>query len=67
MLKVMNGSESIDRSSEIITEINLTSEEITKRCLDSGIVGMGGAAFPSHVKMTVPEGKKCEYTYYKWS
>lgn len=51
--------DTIDRSSEIIREIKLTPEEITKRCLDSGIVGMGGAAFPSHVKLTVPEGKKC--------
>jgi len=51
--------ETIDRSSEILREIKLSPEEITKRCLDSGIVGMGGAAFPSHVKLTVPEGKKC--------
>jgi electron transport complex protein RnfC len=51
--------ETIDRNNEIIREIRLTSEEITKRCLDSGIVGMGGAAFPSHVKLTVPDGKKC--------
>jgi Na+-translocating ferredoxin:NAD+ oxidoreductase subunit C len=52
--------ETIDRSSEIIREIKLTSDEIVKRCLNSGIVGLGGAAFPSHIKMTVPEGKKCE-------
>ena len=52
--------ESIDRTGEIITDITLTPEEITKRCYDSGIVGMGGAAFPSHVKMNVPEGKNCE-------
>jgi Na+-translocating ferredoxin:NAD+ oxidoreductase subunit C len=52
--------DTIDRSSEIVTDIKLTPEEITKRCHDSGIVGMGGAAFPSHVKLSVPEGKKCE-------
>jgi electron transport complex protein RnfC len=51
--------DTIDRSREISREIKLSAEEITKRCLDSGIVGMGGAAFPSHVKLTVPEGKKC--------
>jgi H+/Na+-translocating ferredoxin:NAD+ oxidoreductase subunit C len=28
---------------------------------DAGIVGLGGAAFPSHVKFAVPEGKKCQY------
>ncbi|MFH1877606.1 MAG: RnfABCDGE type electron transport complex subunit C, partial [Candidatus Omnitrophota bacterium] len=27
---------------------------------DAGIVGMGGAAFPTHVKLSVPEGKKIE-------
>ena len=49
--------ESIDRGSELITDIKLSAEEITKRCLDSGIVGLGGATFPSHVKLTVPSGK----------
>lgn len=28
---------------------------------DGGIVGLGGAAFPSHVKLSIPEGKKCQY------
>lgn len=50
----------IDRSSEIIKEVNLSSEEIVKRCFECGIVGLGGATFPSHVKLTIPEGKKCE-------
>jgi Na+-translocating ferredoxin:NAD+ oxidoreductase subunit C len=52
--------DTIDRSNTIDKEIRLSAAEITKRCLDSGIVGMGGATFPSHVKMSVPEGKKCE-------
>lgn len=52
--------ETIDRSDEIVTDIKLTSEEIIKRCLESGIVGLGGATFPSHVKLTVPAGKKCD-------
>jgi len=51
--------ETIDRSSEIVTEIKHSPEEITKKCLESGIVGLGGATFPSHVKLTVPAGKKC--------
>jgi len=51
--------ETIDRSTVVLREILLSPEEITKRCLDSGVVGMGGAAFPSHVKLSVPEGKKC--------
>jgi H+/Na+-translocating ferredoxin:NAD+ oxidoreductase subunit C len=28
---------------------------------DAGIVGLGGAAFPSHVKFIIPEDKKCKY------
>jgi electron transport complex protein RnfC len=50
----------IDRSSEIIREIRLSPDEIIKRCFESGIVGMGGATFPSHVKLTVPSGKRCD-------
>jgi len=52
--------ETIDRSSKIVTEIKLSPEEITKRCLESGIVGLGGATFPSHVKLTIPAGKKID-------
>ncbi len=51
--------ETIDRSKDIVAEITLSSEEITERCLECGIVGLGGATFPSHVKLNVPEGKKC--------
>ena len=53
-------SETIDRSDEIVTEIKLSPEEIVKKCLESGIVGLGGATFPSHIKLTVPSGKKCD-------
>jgi len=52
--------ETINRSSTIISEIKMTSEDIIKRCLECGIVGLGGATFPSHVKLTVPAGKKCD-------
>ena len=52
--------ETIDRSDEIITGFGLSSEEIIKKCLESGIVGLGGATFPSHVKLTVPAGKRCD-------
>ncbi len=40
---------------------NSTQEEILKGIQDAGIVGLGGAAFPTHVKLKVPEGKQCEY------
>jgi len=38
----------------------ISSEEITKILPQMGIVGMGGATFPTHVKMTPPEGKVVE-------
>jgi electron transport complex protein RnfC len=37
-----------------------TTEEILQGVQDAGIVGLGGAAFPTHVKLKVPEGKECE-------
>jgi electron transport complex protein RnfC len=52
--------DTIDRSSEILTDVRLSPEEIIKKCLESGIVGLGGATFPSHVKLTVPAGKRCD-------
>ncbi len=52
--------DTIDRSTGIQRDIKLTSEEIIKRCFESGIVGLGGATFPSHVKLTIPSGKRCE-------
>jgi electron transport complex protein RnfC len=51
----------IDTSDDIIRDISMSPEEIVKRIQDHGIVGMGGATFPSHVKYMVPEGKKAEY------
>jgi len=37
-----------------------TPEEILQGIQDAGIVGLGGAAFPTHVKLKIPEGKKCD-------
>lgn len=36
----------------------LTPEKIVEIIGDAGIVGMGGAAFPTRVKLSVPKGKK---------
>ena len=52
--------ETIDRSNEARVEVTLSPGEIVKKCLESGIVGLGGATFPSHVKLTVPAGKRCD-------
>lgn len=35
-----------------------SAEEIQKIVLDAGIVGLGGATFPSHVKLSPPKDKK---------
>ena len=35
---------------------NLTKEEIVSKVKEAGITGMGGAAFPTHVKLCPPEG-----------
>lgn len=52
--------DTINRSPEINRDIHLTKEEIIAKCLESGIVGLGGATFPSHVKLNLPHGKKCD-------
>jgi len=41
-------------------EITLQAEEILKRISDYGIVGLGGATFPSHVKLQVKKDKKLD-------
>ncbi len=40
---------------------NMTKEEILKRIQDAGIVGMGGAGFPTHVKLSPKEPEKIDY------
>ncbi len=37
---------------------SLTDEEFVARVQSAGLVGMGGAAFPTHVKYKLPEGKR---------
>ncbi len=43
------------------TNIELSSEEILQRISDFGIVGLGGATFPSHVKHYINPAKKIDY------
>ncbi len=52
--------ESIDRSSTLITETSLDKTEIIKKINKAGIVGMGGATFPTHVKLSPPPGMKAD-------
>lgn len=53
--------EGIDKSNDIVREITLDSKQIIDKMKDRGIVGLGGAAFPTHIKYMLPEGKKAEY------
>jgi len=53
--------ESVDQSETIIEEIGLDQKEIIDKIHEMGIVGMGGATFPSHVKLMVPKGKVAKY------
>jgi electron transport complex protein RnfC len=39
----------------------ITADEIKELMREGGLVGMGGAAFPTHVKYYPPAGKKIEY------
>lgn len=39
----------------------LTPQEIVKIVENAGIVGMGGAAFPTHVKLSPPKDKKIDF------
>jgi len=55
--------ESIDRSDklELVKDHpELTPEEIVQRVKDAGIVGMGGAGFPTFIKLTPPPTAKAE-------
>ena len=47
--------ETIDRTPEIVRDIKLSCEEIIQRIAECGIVGMGGATFPTNVKLMPPK------------
>jgi len=51
----------IDTTDTLVKECSLSAKEITEKLKTNGIVGLGGATFPSHVKLMVPEGKTAEY------
>ena len=53
--------EGIDRSEDIVREIKLDQKEIIARIAECGIVGLGGATFPTNVKLSPPPGKKAEF------
>jgi len=57
---VSSEDEGEDISTDIPIEVDWTtfsSEDLKSRIKDAGLVGMGGAAFPTHVKLSPPDNK----------
>lgn len=53
-------AEGIDLSPELITALPEGREEILDRVKKCGVVGLGGATFPTHVKLNPAPGSKAE-------
>ena len=53
-------AEGIDISPEIITSIPEDNKAILDKIKMNGVVGLGGATFPTHVKLCPPPGKKAD-------
>ncbi|MDP2832781.1 MAG: electron transport complex subunit RsxC [Pseudomonadota bacterium] len=58
VLRVYEGSTQEVRWANPCNTEAMTPQEILQAIQDSGMVGLGGAAFPSHAKLAVPEGTK---------
>jgi len=52
--------EKINRDETLIENFNPDSKEIIDLIRKAGIVGLGGATFPTHVKLIPPQGMKAE-------
>jgi len=55
-----DGKDEAVESTRVDNFAALTPDEIRTIIKNAGIVGMGGAAFPTHVKLTPPPGETCE-------
>ena len=53
-------AEGIDTSDTLVTEIPQDRQFIIDRIKNNGVVGLGGATFPTHVKLCPPPDKKAE-------
>ena len=52
--------EDIDTSDTLVKDIPYSPEEIIEKVKKAGVVGLGGASFPTHVKLAPPKDKKAE-------
>ena len=50
----------IDRKPDLVRQCTLEPKAIIDKIAAAGIVGLGGACFPTHVKLMPPPGKKAE-------
>ena len=53
-------AEGSDLSETLVTAIPEDNKEILEKIKMNGVVGLGGATFPAHVKLCPPPGKKAE-------
>ncbi len=53
-------AEGIDTSDTLVTAIPEDNKAILEKIRLGGVVGLGGATFPTHVKLSPPPGSKCE-------
>ena len=52
--------EGIDTTDTLVTEIPADNKAVIEKIRQGGVVGLGGATFPTHVKLSPPPGSKCE-------
>lgn len=52
--------DTIDRTDTLLRECTLGPKEIIAKIKEAGVVGMGGATFPTHVKLSIPDGCKAD-------
>ena len=53
-------ADGIDTTDTLVTEIPQDNKEIIEKIRLGGVVGLGGATFPTHVKLSPPPGSKCD-------
>ena len=52
--------EGVDLTPDLVTDIPADGKAILEKIRLGGVVGLGGATFPTHVKLSPPPGKTCE-------
>ncbi|MFW5988381.1 MAG: hypothetical protein ACOCQA_02965, partial [bacterium] len=58
--KKNDGNDQIDFEEEIISHEKITAEAVKTIVKNAGVIGMGGAGFPAHIKLNPPEDKEID-------